>query len=203
MDVSMRHGWRVLLAAGLLLATAGCGGAGSGASTAGPSLAVDATPAPGASTGAPATDAAPTDAEATDPAASTDAAAGGGGSAGGVCDLVTSAELGQALGSDGITTTLVAGPPDTCAFASADDTPLGAMVLLTSGGGVVYQAIHQGSTITDFSGIGDQAFYSSEMQTLSVLKGDALLTISVVSATSDEQRRDLEKAIAAAAAPRM
>jgi hypothetical protein len=120
-----------------------------------------------------------------------------------VCELVTSAELSQALASDGVKTTLVTGPPDTCGFASADGTPLGAMVLLTSGGGVVYASIHQGSSITDFSGIGDKAFYSPEMQTLSVLKGDAMLTISVVSASTDEQRRDMEKAIATAAASRM
>lgn len=185
----MHHGRRVLLAIAIALATAGCGSSGSGATTGLPS------PAP-ATPGAPAASTAT--GEATAVASATDASAGGGG----VCDLATGAELAQALGRD-VQTTLVSGPPDTCGFAATDGTPLGAMVLLTSGGGAVFGAVHQGSNLTDLSGIGDRAFYSTEMQTLTVLKGDALLTISVVSAQTDDERRGIETAIATASAPRM
>src|SRR4029079_18978638 len=135
-------------------------------------------------------------------APATASAAAGGGSAGGVCDLVTSDELWQALGQD-TQTTLVPGPPDTCGIASKDGTPLAAMVLLTSGGEVVFETLQQGSTITDVAGIGDKAFYSSEMQTLTVLKGDQLLTVAFPGAGSGDKQRDSEKAIAAAAAARM
>src|SRR4029079_8058984 len=109
--ICMHHGRRVLLAIGIVLATAGCGGTASGAATAAPSVPAAATAAPDAATPA----AAASDAPATAPAAA------GGGSSGGVCDLVTSDELSQALGQD-TQTTLVPGPPDTCGIASNDGT---------------------------------------------------------------------------------
>ncbi len=188
----MHHGRRALAAIGIVLTITGCGGAGGGTATAGTSSRAAVT-VPAASVPAGPMTAASASAAVTDGAAST----------GGVCDLVTTDELSQAFGRDDITTTLSPGPPDTCGFTSTDGTGLGAIVFLTAGGSSVFDAVHQGSAITDIPGIGDKAFYSSETQTLIVLKGDAMLTVAVVNANTDDALRDTEKVIAGAAARRM
>ncbi|MFN8630930.1 MAG: hypothetical protein U0838_11615 [Chloroflexota bacterium] len=199
----MRHRRPTLLAIGIVLVIAGCGSGSSGAATPGPATptaaaARESTPmssgAAASPTAAPATHAAASEAAASAPAH----AAGGG-----LCDLVTAAELAKAFGRDDVTATLTPGPPDTCGYTSSDGTSLGAIVLLTAGGKTVFDGIHQGDAITDLPGIGDKAFYSSEMQTLVVLKGDAMLTVAVVAAATDDARLAAAKAIATAASGRM
>lgn len=196
----MHHGRHALAAIGIALTLAACGGSGGGAATAAPSD-IAAAPTSGASEAAAPGAVASADTSPTEAPAS--AAGAGDGGTTGVCDLVSAADLAKAFGRDDVTTTLSPGPPDTCAYTGADGTALGAIVLLTAGGQVTFTAVHQGSAITDIPGIGDEAFYSSELQTLIVRKGDTMLTVAVVSADTDDARQQAETTIATAAASRL
>ena len=157
---------------------------------------------PGASTGGSSTPAASNGGPsgASQPAATT---TGGGGGGVGVCDLATKAELEAALGLSPVTTRLVAGPPDTCDI-QVDDAPTAAIVYTTSGGGIVFHALALGADAHAVSGIGDGAFDSDETQSFVVLKGDAMIAVSVVDVnlTADQQKAARE-AIGRAAAARM
>ena len=128
---------------------------------------------------------------------------GGGGGGVGVCDLVTKAELEAALGLSPVVTTVVAGPPDTCDI-KVDDAPTAAIVYTNAGAKTIFQVLALGADAHAVSGIGDQAFYSDETMYFVVLKGDAMISISVVDSnlTADQQAAARE-AIARAAAPRM
>jgi hypothetical protein len=201
----MHHRSQVLAWLSVLVLLAACGG---GTATGGGTTPGAATQAPVATSDGEAPESTPSAANPApvdEPTAapSSDAGAGSGGAVGSVCDLVTVAELEKAFVVSGVQAELFVGPPDTCGFKSGDGTPLGAIVYSSDGGAPVFDAIHQGAGITDFQGIGDRAYFAPEMQMLLVLKGDALLTVTVTAADDEEQRQELAKAIAALAAARM
>jgi hypothetical protein len=180
------------LVAIVALVLTACGGGGGGG---------DATAAPdgGAATSGPTDAAAPaTDAPAAaTPAATEPATGGGGGSAAGVCDLVTAEELAAIFGVASVTTTVFAGPPDTCSVNSDTGDPLVAWSYSAAQSGAVYDAFVSDPSSVEVSGIGDKAAFVQNTGLL-VLKGDALSVISVQS--GDEE---IAKKIGAAAAGRM
>jgi hypothetical protein len=119
-----------------------------------------------------------------------------------VCALVTSDELAGIFGVP-ITTTVVAGPPDTCTIATAG-APIAAFVLTTSGGGPVYDAYAADPGATQISGMGDKAAFSPSQQLLVILKGDTLLSMSAYDQSkTPEERLELLKKVGVIAAGRM
>lgn len=125
------------------------------------------------------------------------------GGGGGVCDLVTAAELESIFVVTGVTTTVVAGPPDTCDI-QRDSAPLAAIVLTPSGGRVIYDILAAGEDAQMVDGLGDAAFYSSSTLLLVVARGDAMVSIAVFDdGRSEAERLDLMKQIGAIAARRM
>jgi hypothetical protein len=189
----MRRSGSSLAALVLILAACGGGGGGGGTSaapaTSGPTQAT--------TTDAPANEAPPTDAPA-EPA-------GGGGSAGGVCELVTADELAKVFAVPSVTATLFQGPPDTCSVDSDAGDPLLAWSLSTASAKVVYESMALDSQSIAVPGIGDKAAFVQNTGLL-VLKGDALVVISVTGGEKDlseEQRNELAKQVGAIAAGRM
>ncbi len=194
----------------LVLVLAACGGGGTssvapagGAATSEPTQA-SATQAP--ANDAPATEAPPTDAPATTPAATT--AGGGGGAAAGVCDLVTADELAEIFNVAAVTTTVFAGPPDTCSVDSDAGDALAAWSYSVTNVGTAqatYDAFVGDPSSVEVSGIGDKAALV-ENTGLLVLKGAALSVIGVTGGgddLSDDERNELAKQIGAIAAGRM
>ncbi len=194
----------------LVLVLAACGGGGAssagpagGAATSEPTRA-STTDAP--ATDAPATEAPPTDAPATTPAATT--TGGGGGTAAGVCDLVTADELAEIFNVTAVTTTVFAGPPDTCSVDSdAGDSLVAWSYSVTSAGTAqaTYDAFVSDPSSVEVSGIGDDAAFV-ENTGLLVLKGAALSVIGVTAGDedlSDDELDELAKQIGAIAAGRM
>lgn len=180
----------------LILATiAACGGGASNASTPG---GAGASPTSGASAVA-----VPSTPSATAPVATpvgSEPTTGGGA---GVCDLVTVAELESIFAVTGVTTTVVAGPPDTCDI-QRDSAPLAAIVLTPSGGRMIYDILAAGEDAQTIDGLGDQAFYSSSTLLLVVARGDAMASIAMFDdGRSEAERLDLMQQIGAIAAGRM
>ena len=177
--------------AALVLVLAACGGGGGGNSSA-----------------APATSG-PTQATATEaPAASTEpAGGGGGGSAADVCGLVTPDELAKIFNLPSVKTTVLLGPPDTCTVEAEDGTSLAAWVLtrVESAAAPVYDAMMGDPSAIQVSGIGDKAAHVQNTGLL-VLKGDALLSIGLMTGVGDlseEEQRQLAEKLATIAAGRM
>ena len=138
------------------------------------------------------------------PAETTAATTSSGGGTAAVCDLITVAELEQILGQSSVTESVIAGPPDTCDI-QVDSAPAAAIVYTPVGGKVVFDVLAAGSDAHAFSGAGDRAFYSDSTQYVIVLKGDAMLSISVIATGSqtEEQLIDQMKQIAVKAAGRL
>lgn len=168
----------------MMVAVLGCGGSGS------------TTPGADASTGTTPTEAP----QPSDAAVPSEPVAGGGG--GGACDLVTADELAAIFGVDGVKSTLIPGPPDTCAVDSTSGETLVAWVLTTESGKMIFEAIALPGQSTDVSGVGDRAALVDNTG-LVVLKGDKLLTIGVTNGTSGDELLELAKQIGAKAAGRM
>lgn len=167
---------------------AACGGASTatpGANGGGVPSAEGAAPSTGAE--APPAEAS---AEASQPAT-------GGGSAGSVCELVTADELASIFGVPSVTTTVFAGPPDTCSVDSDAGDPLVAWSYSTAQAGAVYDAFALAGQSVDVPGIGDKAAIV-ENTGLLVLKGDSLIVVTVQSGDDE-----LAKKVAQAAAGRM
>jgi hypothetical protein len=189
--------------AALVLFLAACGGGGGGGATSSGSAGGAATSEP---TEAPTNDAPPTDAPVTTPAATT--AGGGGGAAAGVCDLVTADELAKIFNVSAVTTTVFAGPPDTCSVDSdAGDALVAWSYSVTNAGTAqaTYDAFVSDPSSVEVSGIGDSAALV-ENTGLLVLKGAALSVIGVTGGgddLSDDERNELAKQIGAIAAGRM
>ena len=192
----MRNGIHVLVVFGLaLVVVVGCGGGASSPGAAGSQAAPATNGAGGASQAPAATSAASV-------AGVPSQAPAGGGTGGGVCALVTTDELAKIFGT-AVTTTVIAGPPDTCKIDAAG-TPIAAFVLSTTGAGPVYDGYANDPGATQISGIGDKAAYAPSMQLLVVLKGDKLLSMSAYDKSkTDEERLELMKKIAAVAVGRM
>ena len=193
--MSVRHTARTALlisAASAAIALAGCGGAGASPDGGGPGASSGSGGTPTAGVGGPG--------GASQPAATLTS---GGGSGAGVCDLATKDELEAALGLSPVVTSVIAGPPDTCDI-QVDNAPTAAIVYTLSGGAAVFQVLSLAADAHPVSGIGDKAFYSDETRYFVVLKGDRMISISVVDSnlTADQQAAARE-AIARAAAPRM
>ncbi len=196
----MRRLGQVVGTASVALLVIACGGGGAPAA---------ATPSPSAASSAASSPAAGS-AEPTAPASvqPSTAASSGGGSAAGVCDLVTTDELKQILGVP-VTTNVLKGPPDTCDI-QADNAPIAAFQLTRKDAATgldpafIFQAFASSPTATAISGIGDKASYSSDQQTLVVLKGDGFLSIAVSDDTkSADLKLEIMKQIGAKAASRM
>lgn len=198
------------LLAALVVVLAACGGGGTssvgpagGAATSEPTQA-STTEAP--ATEAPATEAPTTDAPATTPATTT--TGGGGGAAAGVCDLVTADELAEIFNVTAVTTTVFAGPPDTCSVDSDAGDSLAAWSYSVTNVGTAqatYDAFVSDPSSVEVSGIGDKAALV-ENTGLLVLKGAALSVIGVTGGgddLSDDERNELAKQIGAIAAGRM
>jgi hypothetical protein len=194
--ITVRHSTTALTTLAFILAA--CGGS-SGAPTGAASSAANSVPAPGAAS-APGANAGGSEAPPPIPAASVSA---GGGGAGGVCGLVTVAELQQIFGFSPITAQVIAGPPDTCDIQH-NDAPTAALVYTPTGGGRVYSVLATGADAKAVSGIGDGAFYSDETKLLVVSKGDAMLSIAVYDVDLTEaQQQAIEREIGKVAAGRM
>lgn len=181
----VRPAWFLVLA----LVSAACG-SGPGTASQAPSSEAPASGAPASA--APASEA---------PASQAPQPSTGGGPTGSVCDLVTAAELAGIFGVANVASTVIPGPPDTCDI-QADGAPLAAIVLVTDQAELVFNAYATGAEA--YPGFGDRAIYNAETQLFIVLKGDVVVSIAVFSgAASDEERLELQKAIAAVAAARM
>jgi hypothetical protein len=189
----MRDGIRVLVLTILgLVVVMGCSSGGASPTTAGSQAAPGASSAAGASQ-APA---------AASVAAVPSKAPAGGGSGGGVCTLVTTDEL-AGIYSTPVTTTVIAGPPDTCKVEAAGKQ-IAAWVLTTSGGKPVFDAYAGDPDATTVSGIGDKAAYSPGSQLFVILKGDTLFSMSSYDqAKTPEERLELMKKVGTIAAGRM
>lgn len=179
------------LIATVALVLAACGGGGGGSTTSAPAGGLGTVPPSGAAvTAAPATAASPTDTtSATEPP--------GGGPAVGVCELVTADELKAIFNVASVTTTVFAGPPDTCSVESDTGDPLVAWSYSAAQSVAVYDAFVVDPSSVEVSGIGDKAAFVQNTGLL-VLKGDALAIISVQS--GDEEHL---KKVGAALAGRM
>lgn len=198
----MRDLKRAIAALPILLAVAACGGAtpassapsGAGASVIASAIASDAEPSTPGGPSVPATSA-----TSAPPAASAPTTGGGGG----VCDLVTTAELASIFSATGVTSTVIAGPPDTCDIQE-DSAPLAAIVLNPAGGRMIFDVLAAGSDAQKIDGIGDGAFYSSSTLLLVVVRGDAMASIAVLDeGRSEAARLELMKQMGAIAAGRM
>lgn len=182
----MRAGIRGLAAIGLgLFVVMGCGG-GSGTS---------ASP----DGGTPATASAdPGSSVAASPEPST-----GGGPTGDVCSLVTTDELEDILDVPSVTTEVLVGPPDTC-DVQVDNAPVAAWVLTPEVAAFVYDAYANDTGAFDIPGIGDKAAFAPGQRLLVVMKGKALLSMSVYDqARSEDEQLELMKTIAQVAVGRM
>ena len=168
---------------------AGCGGGAAGSS------APSADPAPGATAGSSA------EASSAPTGLATETPATGGGGTGGVCDLVTAEELAGVLGGS-VTTQVIAGPPDTCEI-KVDGAPVAAMVYTTSEAAMIFDVWASSLDTDPVAGIGDKAMFATVNQLLIVLKGDRLISITVLNDPSAEVRLERMKAIAAFAVGRM
>ena len=127
----------------------------------------------------------------------------GSGAGGGVCSLVTAAELDGIFGTSGITTTVIQGPPDTCDIQE-EGAPVAAFVLTPAGGRMIFDIRAAGGDAESVGGLGDAAFYSAETMLLVIAKGDAMLSIAVYPAgVTPERHRELQDEIGAVAAGRM
>jgi hypothetical protein len=151
----------------ILLAACGGGGAGSPTPRASPQASVGtASTEPSAGTAS------------TEPSSEASAApSSGGGTAAGVCELVTADELAGIFGV-AVTTSVIAGPPDTCIVASTVGDPLTAWVLTTVQAKTTFDALTVDPSTVQVPGIGDKAAIVQNTGLL-VLKGDSLLTISI------------------------
>lgn len=180
----------------ILVAVAACGGGAAVASAPG-GAGASPTPSDPTSVAPPATSGAPA------PVATSAASAPTTGGGGGVCDLVTTAELESIFAVTGVTTSVVAGPPDTCDIQQ-DSAPLAAIVLTPSGGRMIFDILAAGSDAERVDGLGDGAFYSSSTLLLVIARGDAMASIAVFDDGRPEaERLDLMKQIGAIAAGRM
>ena len=178
------------------LALAACGGgAGGSPSTAASPAASVGTESTAPSEGAPSTE--PSD----EPSA---APSTGGGGTTAVCDLVTAEELAGVFGVASVTTTVIPGPPDNCIVNSDTGDPLTAFSLSLAQAQTVYAALTSDPSTVEVSGIGDKAAIVQNTGLL-VLKGDALLVISISGGAdmSEEEAVEASKAIGSFAAPRM
>lgn len=191
--------------AAIVLVLAACGGGGGGAGNA------STEPADGAATSGPtqvAATEAPIGAAPTDAAPATEPPSGGGGTAAGVCDLVTADELAEIFNVSSVTTTVFAGPPDTCAVDSDAGDPLVAWsysVTSATAAKATYDAFVSDPSSVEVSGIGDKAAFVQNTGLL-VLKGAALSVIGLSSGVEDlseDERNELAKQIGAIAAGRM
>jgi hypothetical protein len=191
--------------AALVLFLAACGGGGT-TSTEPAGGAATSEPTQASTTTAPATEAPPTDEPASTPAETT--TGGGGGTAAGVCDLVTADELAEIFNVPAVTTTVFAGPPDTCSVDSDAGDPLVAWsysVTSPATAQATYDAFVSDPSSVEVSGIGDKAAFVQNTGLL-VLKGAALSVIGVTAGgddLSDDERNGLAKQIGAIAAGRM
>lgn len=175
-----------------------CGGGTTGSTDPG-SSAASAAPA----SAAPASDGPASAPPASDAPASTAPEPSSGGTAGGVCDLVTIAELESIFGLSAITTQVFAGPPDTCDIQT-DGAPLAAFVLTVDAPSFVFDAYAVDPDSVEVSGIGDKALYNSAQGLFVVLKGSSLVSIAAYpDGKTDEEIADLLKEIAKVAAGRM
>lgn len=191
----------------LMLTVAACGG-GAGGTTSGSTDAAAQSQAAASAPSQAAADVPASDA-ASSAAAPQEPASAGGGSGVGVCDLATTDELAGMLGQ-GVATSVIAGPPDTCDIQSTDGAPLAAMTLTNMTGvsaSFVFDAFAGSPTAQSIQGIGEKASYDPSQGALLVLKNGAILTIAVFddgSGSTDEAvRLDLMKQIGATAAGRM
>lgn len=179
----------IMMLATTLIVTA-CGGGGasgaasSAASTAQPTSGAEATPAAPASVAAEATPA--------------------GGTATGVCDLVTKDELATAFGVPSVTTTVLAGPPDSCIVKSDTDRSLATWSYTPANGSQMYETVVLPGQSVEVPGIGDRAAYVDNLGFL-VVKGPALLSIAISSGSDldDDQMKEVSKQLASFAAGRM
>lgn len=187
-----------------LFVVSGCsGGSGSAGSSAAATPAASAPASNGDTTSGDASVATPGAQPASAAAATPEPA--GGGTAAGICDLVTKDELAQIFGVPSVTTTVFAGPPDSCIVESADSDALVAWSLTLAQARVLYDTFALTSQSTAVSGIGDKAAFV-ENTGLMVLKGDALLIVSLSSGVGDlseEEQTELAKQVASKAASRM
>jgi hypothetical protein len=180
-----------ILVATAVLVLAACGGGGGATTSAPDGGGASSGPTEAAASVAPATEApAIATPEATEPAS-------GGGTPVGVCELVTGDELANIFGVPSVTSTVFAGPPDTCSVDSSAGDSLVAWSYSTAQAAAVYDAFAADPSSVQVSGIGDKAAFVQNTGLL-VLKGDALAIISVQS--GDEE---LAKKVGAAAAGRM
>lgn len=187
-----------VVASVVVVAVTACGGGAGVASTPG---GAGASPTAGQASAEPPSTASASASVAT-PAAS-EPPTSGGGAGGGVCDLVTPAELESIFAVTGVTTTVVAGPPDTCDIQQ-DSAPLAAIVLTTTGGRMIYDILAAGADAERVDGLGDDAFYSSSTLLLVIARGDAMASIAVFDdGRSEADRLDLMQQIGAIAAGRM
>jgi hypothetical protein len=190
MTDARRH---IALIATVALALAACGGGGGGGTSTG-------VPDGGSATAAPAlaaTSAAPTVEVPPTAAAGPTQPSSGGGTAKGVCELVTVEELAEIFGVASVTTTVFAGPPDTCSVDSDTGDPLVAWSYSVTQSTVVFQALASDPSAVEVDGIGDQAAIV-ENTGLLVLKGDSLIVVAVQSGEVE-----IAKEVGAAAAGRM
>lgn len=191
-----------MLAIMVAVTLAACGGGGGGTATTAP------TDAGSAATTGPteaATDAiAATDAPATAAPATNAPAGGGGGGAAGVCELVTAEELAVIFNVPSVKATVFPGPPDNCIVESDSGDPLAAWSWTTAQAGPLYDAFTSDPSSIDVSGIGDKAAIVQNTG-LMVLKGDALLVISISGGAdlTEDEAIDVSKQIGAIAAGRM
>jgi len=182
--------------AALVFVVAACGGGGGGTTSTAPDGAASPAPSQPATSEAPASEA---------PAATPDeTTSGGGGTAAGVCDLVTADELAGIFGVPFVTTTVLAGPPDNCIVNSGAGDPLAAWSLSTAQAKVVFDSLASDPATVELTGIGDKAAIVQNTGIL-VLKGDALLIVSISggSGASEEEALEISKRIATIAAGRM
>ncbi len=188
-----------LIAASIAVAACGSGGsspsaaaspAASSAASAAASSAASSQPSSAAS-GAPASAAA-------SPAAST-----GGGGATGPCDLLTTDEVGSALGVSGVTSTPTDGVVAYCMYNAGSDIAA-ATSWTKSGGSVAFGVFAQEEGAVQVPGIGDQAVFSPSTETLFILKGDAVFGITAGQGDAGPaQRQEWATALGKIAAGRM
>jgi hypothetical protein len=102
--------------------------------------------------------------------------------------LVSAAEYERIFGVSGVTTAVVAGPPDTC-DVQADGAPLAALVIVTTGGQAIFNAWASDPDGEEIPGLGDRALYSPQSLLLVVLRGDTALSMAALDESRSEEER--------------
>jgi hypothetical protein len=115
----------------------------------------------------------------------------GGSGAASACALMSADEAGGVFGVSGVATELLDGEPSYCFYRDASGNDLGATAYIQTAAKTTFDFWKTGMTLTSIPGVGDDAVYEPDSETLFVLKGDVLLSVTAgTGATEHDQRID-------------